>query len=109
MKQPRRLASTLVVATLMAASPRVAWGQGAVPGRTLHVNDIAMYVEVRGTGDPLVLLHGFGSCGQAWQPVVDRLAEQYQVIIPDLRGHGRFPITMMPKGGISSVTAARTA
>ncbi len=89
MKQLRRLALTLVIATLPAASPRPVWGQGAGPGRTLHVNDIEMYVEVRGTGDPLVLLHGFGGCGQTWQPIVDRLAEQYQVIIPDLRGHGR--------------------
>ena len=89
MKHLRRFVLTLVVATFVAASPRLAWGQGAVPGRRLHVKDIEMYVEVRGTGDPLVLLHGFGSCGQSWRPVVDRLAEQYQVIIPDLRGHGR--------------------
>ncbi len=89
MKQLHRFASTLVVATFMASSARLVWGQGAVPGRVLHVNGIEMYVEVRGTGDPLVLLHGFGSCGQAWRPVVDRLAEQYKVIIPDLRGHGR--------------------
>jgi pimeloyl-ACP methyl ester carboxylesterase len=48
-----------------------------------------MYAEVRGTGEPLVLLHGFSGCGQAWSRVADRLAEDYQMIIPDLRGHGR--------------------
>jgi pimeloyl-ACP methyl ester carboxylesterase len=89
MKQVHRLAVSLVVATLMAAGPRSAWGQTAASGRTLRVNDIEMYVNVRGTGDPLVLLHGFSQCGSMWGRVADLLAEQYQVIIPDLRGHGR--------------------
>lgn len=89
MQQRYRSAFTAVVATLTVAGARPAWGQGDVARRTLHVNDIEMYLEVRGTRDPLVLLHGFGNCGQTWRPVVDRLAEQYQLIIPDLRGHGR--------------------
>ncbi|HEY8256503.1 MAG TPA: alpha/beta fold hydrolase [Gemmatimonadales bacterium] len=89
MRHFRLFASALVYATIMATSARPAWGQGPVSGRTLHVNDIEMYVEVRGKGDPLVLLHGFGSCGQVWAPFVDRFAGHYQVIIPDLRGHGR--------------------
>jgi len=85
----RMTAWSLVVTTCIAATPQPSAGQAAVPGRTLKVNDIEMYVEVRGTGEPLVLLHGFSACGRTWSPVVDRLAEQYQLIIPDLRGHGR--------------------
>jgi len=71
------------------------WRRGSNPnlheasGRTLRVNDIEMFVEVRGTGEPLVLVHGFFTCGSTWGPVADLLATQYQVIIPDLRGHGR--------------------
>jgi len=41
-----------------------------------------------GHGDPLVLIHGMGHRRQAWYPVIDRLATQFDVIIPDLPGHG---------------------
>lgn len=38
---------------------------------------------------PLVLIHGSGSSGASWNPVVTTLAEQHHVIRVDLRGHGR--------------------
>jgi pimeloyl-ACP methyl ester carboxylesterase len=57
-------------------------------GRTVEVNGIEMYYQERGTGTPLVLLHGFGACGQIWQPFVGQLSEHYRLIIVDLRGHG---------------------
>jgi pimeloyl-ACP methyl ester carboxylesterase len=57
-------------------------------GRTVEVNGIQMYYQERGTGTPLVLLHGFGGCGQNWQPFVGQLSEHFRLIIVDLRGHG---------------------
>jgi pimeloyl-ACP methyl ester carboxylesterase len=49
-----------------------------------------MYYEIHGAGEPLVLLHGFGSAGgQAWGRFIPELAKSYKVIVPDLRGHGR--------------------
>jgi len=42
----------------------------------------------RGAGAPLVLLHGLGSARQAWDPVIDRLAERFDVIAVDLPGFG---------------------
>jgi len=89
MEKRRRIGVSLVTATLFAASLRSARGQTPASGRTLRVNDIEMFVEVRGTGEPLVLVHGFFTCGSTWGPVADLLATQYQVIIPDMRGHGR--------------------
>ncbi|SFC73414.1 Pimeloyl-ACP methyl ester carboxylesterase [Nocardioides terrae] len=44
--------------------------------------------ERSGSGDPLVLVHGIGHRRQAWYPVLDRLAEEYDVIAVDLPGHG---------------------
>lgn len=41
-----------------------------------------------GSGDPLVLIHGIGHRRQGWYPVIDRLAEEFDVIVPDLPGHG---------------------
>jgi pimeloyl-ACP methyl ester carboxylesterase len=45
----------------------------------------------RGSGTPLVLLHGIGHRREAWDPVLDALAEHFEVIAPDLSGFGRSP------------------
>lgn len=50
---------------------------------------IEVNYERRGTGSPLVLVHGIGHRWQAWTPVLDRLAEQHDVIAIDLPGFGR--------------------
>ncbi|WSQ07599.1 alpha/beta hydrolase [Streptomyces sp. NBC_01231] len=44
-----------------------------------------------GTGDPLLLLHGIGHHRQAWDPVVDILAAERDVITVDLPGFGVSP------------------
>jgi pimeloyl-ACP methyl ester carboxylesterase len=54
----------------------------------VRVNDIDMHYQTLGSGEPLLLLHGFGGCGDDWRPFSQALAKQFQVIIPDLRGHG---------------------
>lgn len=46
----------------------------------------------RGSGAPLVLVHGIGSRWECWEPVLDRLAEQHDVIAVDLPGFGGTPI-----------------
>jgi pimeloyl-ACP methyl ester carboxylesterase len=47
--------------------------------------------ERHGSGDPLVLVHGVTHRRQAWYPVLDELAEQREVILVDLPGHGQSP------------------
>lgn len=47
--------------------------------------------ERRGSGTPLVLLHGIGHRWQAWRPVLQKLATQHDVIAVDLPGFGRSP------------------
>jgi pimeloyl-ACP methyl ester carboxylesterase len=44
-----------------------------------------------GRGDPLLLLHGIGHHRQAWDPVVDILAAERDVITVDLPGFGASP------------------
>ncbi|WP_295808927.1 alpha/beta hydrolase [uncultured Nitratireductor sp.] len=58
------------------------------PGKTIHLNSVEIYYEEYGTGQPLVLLHGFGGCSQNWYPFIDQLFERYRLILVDLRGHG---------------------
>lgn len=48
----------------------------------------------RGTGEPLLLIHGIGHRRQAFDPVLDELAGRYDVIAIDLLGFGesgRYP------------------
>ena len=45
----------------------------------------------RGDGPPLVLIHGVGSQWQMWEPVLDRLARERDVIALDLPGFGDSP------------------
>ena len=47
--------------------------------------------ERHGAGEPLVLVHGVTHRRQAWYPVLDELAEQREVILVDLPGHGQSP------------------
>ncbi|NED19188.1 alpha/beta fold hydrolase, partial [Streptomyces sp. SID9913] len=44
-----------------------------------------------GRGEPLLLLHGIGHHRQAWDPVVDILATEREVIAVDLPGFGASP------------------
>lgn len=58
-------------------------------GHLVDVNDIQMYYEEYGEGDPVIFLHGFTSYSQYWKPLVNDFAKHYRVILVDLRGHGR--------------------
>ena len=58
------------------------------PGRSETLNGVELYYEVHGAGEPLILLHGFGGCSQDWSPLITDLRTQFQLIIPDMRGHG---------------------
>lgn len=44
-----------------------------------------------GSREPLVLLHGIGSCWQVWQPVIAQLEQHHEVIALDLPGYGSSP------------------
>src|SRR5256714_15249970 len=57
-------------------------------GQTIRVNGIEMYYEVRGEGEPLVLLHGGGGVGANWRLIFKEPPAGVQLIVPDLRGHG---------------------
>lgn len=46
----------------------------------------------RGSGPPLLLIHGIGHRCQAWEPVLDRLARVHDVIALDLPGFGGSPV-----------------
>ena len=52
-------------------------------------NNINVYYEIHGEGQPLVFIHGLGSSTQDWEPQVAEFAKSFKVITFDLRGHGQ--------------------
>jgi haloacetate dehalogenase len=41
-----------------------------------------------GSGPPLLLLHGYPQTHVMWRKVAPRLAQDFTVVVPDLRGYG---------------------
>jgi pimeloyl-ACP methyl ester carboxylesterase len=62
-------------------------GVPAVRYRTIHGYRRA-YLDA-GRGPTLLLIHGIGDSSDSWRPVIEQLAMDHRVIVPDLLGHGR--------------------
>ena len=61
--------------------------------RFLQINSASLALDVRGTGQPIIFLHGLGSTNTVWEPQVRALSGSYQIIRYDLRGAGRSALT----------------
>lgn len=68
-----------------------AFAQEAVSarGHFADLNRARIYYEDHGSGEPLLLLHNFGSTASQWKTYIDDWAPRYRVIAWDMRGHGR--------------------
>lgn len=56
-----------------------------VDGLRVHVVEAG---PADGSGEPLVLLHGWPQHWWCWHRVVPLLKDRYRLVLPDLRGHG---------------------
>ncbi len=63
---------------------------------TITLNGTSLYFEVDGTGEPVLLLHGFSGSGENWRPAIERWSAKFQLVVPDLRGHGKSGILAKP-------------
>ncbi|MGA6204602.1 alpha/beta fold hydrolase [Nocardia testacea] len=62
-----------------------------IPGfdyERIPVGDVRLNVATAGSGPPIALLHGFPQTHLAWRHVATDLAQDHQVVCPDLRGYG---------------------
>ncbi len=62
---------------------------------TIEANGIDIYYEEHGSGEPLLLIMGWGGNAATWNPQVEGLAKHFRVIAFDNRGVGR---TSAPEG-----------
>ncbi|MFN7175164.1 MAG: alpha/beta fold hydrolase BchO, partial [Thermaurantiacus tibetensis] len=56
--------------------------------RFVEAAGIPWHVQVMGEGPPLLLLHGTGAATHSWRDLLPILARDFQVVAPDLPGHG---------------------
>jgi haloacetate dehalogenase len=63
---------------------------------TIATTGTTIHVLRKGTGRPLLLLHGYPETHLTWHKVAPQLAEQFSVVVPDLRGYGA---SGKPEGG----------
>ena len=73
-----------------AAIATAAWARTPSRGERLRVRHLTYAIRRWGnpSARPLVLLHGVQDCAATFQFVVDALAQSWNVIAPDWRGHG---------------------
>jgi len=56
---------------------------------TFGTNGIRIqYLRTGGAKPPLILLHGLSGSGACWGPLARALEDEYDVVMPDARGHG---------------------
>ncbi len=67
----------------------------------VELNGLSTYVERRGRGQPLVLVHALGMNLRSWDPIAEILAEHFEVVAYDYRGHGRTEKSAAQAYGIS--------
>ena len=62
----------------------------------LNINGIALAYQRHGQGTPLVLIHGYPLDHSIWNEVVPLLENDFDVILPDLRGFGESSTVTTP-------------
>lgn len=60
------------------------WSSGDCDGNGITTR----YLRTGGGGVPVIMLHGLLGSGPCWTPVARALDDEFDVILPDARGHG---------------------
>ena len=75
-----------------------------VDDRVADVGGVRLHYLVAGTGDPVILLHGYAETSHMWRPLIGELSKTQTVIAPDLRG---FDQSSKPDTGYDKKTMAQ--
>jgi pimeloyl-ACP methyl ester carboxylesterase len=75
----------------------------SIASQTSTVDGLATHYLTAGSGEPLVLIHGYAETSDTWRAVIPTLARRWRVIAPDLPGIGDSAI---PADGLDMATAA---
>ena len=56
--------------------------------RQMETSGATINLVIGGSGPPLLLMHGYPQTHVMWRRVAPRLARDFTVVVPDLRGYG---------------------
>ena len=94
-----RIVAAPILLIALSSAPAAAAAQ-TLPASTktgyVKANGVNYYYEIRGHGDPLLVLHGGLGNVNVFAPGIPELAKSRQVIAVDLYGHGRTALTDRP-------------
>jgi pimeloyl-ACP methyl ester carboxylesterase len=94
----------VVVVLAGVVPPAAAQVPVGIASRSAEVNGVKLHYLLAGSGDPVVLLHGYAQTSHMWRPLIPLLAKTHTVIAPDLRGFGD---SSKPEGGYDKKTMAQ--
>ena len=66
---------------------RIDWNPSLSP-QTIQINGHAIFYVVKGEGDLLLLIHGYGAGSWVWEKQIDILSKNYRVYALDIIGYG---------------------
>ena len=72
-----------------AAECQINYGSNTLVGKYANVNDIKVYYEIYGAGEPLLLLHGNGGSIRSFIYQIPELSKHFKVIAVDSRAQGK--------------------
>lgn len=78
----------LILLLLCVASPAIPNEAPPPEGHFIQVNNITLYYESQGQGDPILIMHGGLLSHTSMDAYAQNLSSNYRVIAPDSRGHG---------------------
>jgi pimeloyl-ACP methyl ester carboxylesterase len=57
--------------------------------KTIDIHDATLHYRDIGSGEPVLMLHGFAEDGAVWEKVAEGMGANVRLLIPDLPGSGR--------------------
>jgi len=79
----------LLLLLTAAAECQINYGSNSLVGAYANVNDIKVYYEIYGAGEPVLLLHGNGGSIRSFAYQIPELSKHFKVIAVDSRAQGK--------------------
>ena len=102
----REMADTGSKAQRGERPPKTVQDLAPIRSGRIRVDGAELYYEIDGEGEPLLFIHGLGSCAADWAPQIAYFRANYRIIAFDQRGHGR---SSRPRDGYSIPRFAQDA
>jgi alpha-beta hydrolase superfamily lysophospholipase len=75
----------------------------------INRDGVEIYYEVRGSGPPLLLTHGYSSTSAMWEGQIEALSKHHKLVLWDMRGHGQSDYPTDPSQYSEALTVADMA